>query len=556
MKTAEAFARALSQHGVDTVFGVLGDGNMHWVAAYRGLAGCRWRPAWHEAGAVGMADGFAVTAGRIGVATVTMGPGLAQSLAALTAAVRTRSSVLLITAEVAGTAPVQAQAADQRAWVQACGASYLAVGSASELPGQLARAFGLVRNGMPCVLAISLAAFAEPAAAFVLPPPSTPPHQPPASADRQSATDLLRRAARPVVLIGRGAGANECQDRLAELVRRLGAVVLTTVQAKGETPSAGLTLGVGGMMASPLARRVLIEADLLIVVGASLDVYNTDRGAVTAAKPVIRIDRQPILDRWTPAKAAILELEGDAGSVVADLLAQLGDHHSTGWRDTALTADVVKEAGRLRSLAGLLTDDGPNPYAVVRTLDQELPADARVVVGIGHFWYYVAPYLDAAAGRSFQFGCGFASIGQGLSLAIGAAVAERDRLVVAIEGDGSMAMNIQELQTAVRFGVELLVLVLDNSGYGSEYYKLLLDGLDPETGTFDKPLDTVAVARACGVDAEQVSSVAELGPAVRKALRARGVRLVNISIARSLMSEVYERQHGALPTTTSGVHHA
>ena len=111
MKAYEAFAKRLAGHGCATVFGLMGDGNMYWVSAYAALEGTTWYPAWHEAGALGMADGYAATSGRVGVATVTMGPGLAQSLAALTAAVRTHRALLLITAEVTDNPPGQAQSA-------------------------------------------------------------------------------------------------------------------------------------------------------------------------------------------------------------------------------------------------------------------------------------------------------------------------------------------------------------------------------------------------------------------------------------------------------------
>src|SRR5258708_12951464 len=125
MKTYQQLALLLADAGVTTVFGVMGDGNMHWIAAYREQPGCRWRPAWHEAGAVWMADGYAAACASasdgnargpgagVGVATVTMGPGLAQSLAALTSAVRPRRPVLLLTADIPPSVPGQAQAARQ-----------------------------------------------------------------------------------------------------------------------------------------------------------------------------------------------------------------------------------------------------------------------------------------------------------------------------------------------------------------------------------------------------------------------------------------------------------
>src|SRR5262249_51959875 len=139
------------------------------------------------------------------------------------------------------------------------------------------------------------------------------------------------------------------------------------------------------------------------------------------------------------------------------------------------------------------TDDGPNPWAVVMALDAALPDDAFVVVGIGHFWYFAVPHLSVGGQRRFAFGHGFAMIGQGLPLGVGVAAAVPYRPVVVVEGDGSVPMNLVELQTAVREGLDLVVVVLDNAAYGSEVHKLALSGLDPETAAFEQPIDLVAV---------------------------------------------------------------
>ncbi|MCW2493271.1 MAG: hypothetical protein JWN47_2635, partial [Frankiales bacterium] len=161
----------------------------------------------------------------------------------------------------------------------------------------------------------------------------------------------------------------------------------------------------------------------------------------------------------------------------------------------------------------------------------------------GHFWYFLAPYLRTNDQRRFQFGCGFALIGQALPLAVGAAVAEPGGLVVALEGDGSMAMNLQELQSAVRFGRDLLVLVMNNRGYGSEYHKLVLGNLDTREGTFEDAIDLVAVAQALGVTARRAEDLDSLRDGLNELVGMSGVRLLDVSIAITPMSEVYRRQH-------------
>jgi len=296
-------------------------------------------------------------------------------------------------------------------------------------------------------------------------------------------------------------------------------------------------------MAGPLARAALSEADVVLVAGANLDLYNTDGGRLAAQARIIRIDRRAPEELWNPVPEQVSSLRGELGVVLPALSARLTTTR-TGLRTEATVNKLVAERERQLALAGTVPADGPNPWEVVAVLDEELPDDAYCVVGIGHFWYFVAPYLTSSRARSFQFGSGFALIGQALPLAIGAAAAVDQRLVVAFEGDGSVAMNLQELQSAVRFGQQLLIVVLNNQGYGSEYHKLLLAGLEPRDGAFDTPIDVVAVATAMGARALRADSVGSLRSALRTLLAADGVRLLDVAIALSPMSEVYQRQYG------------
>jgi acetolactate synthase-1/2/3 large subunit len=546
VKVYRAFAQALAARGVSTLFGLMGDGNMYWVSAYAALPGTRWLPAWHEAGAVGMADGYAGASGNVGVATVTMGPGLAQSLAALTAAVRTRRQLLLITAEVTTNPPGQAQSAEQAAWVRACGAHYIRVDSAAGLGAALDDALGSAEASIPTVLSIVIDVFnAELDEPIGAPAPNrraAPLGRSSESIDLDSAAVLLEHAVAPVVVVGHGVVRAGAIDAARALAAKVGAVFVTTVGAKGSLGHEQYQLGLTGMMAGPLARDLLSTADLVVVAGAALDLYNTDGGQLAPSARVIRIDHREIDQLWNPADEKAISLRGDVGELLEALTHRLSELH-TGLRTADTLARIDAERARQLELARAVYADGPNPWAVLAALGDELPDDAHCVVGIGHFWYFVAPYLTARA-RSFQFGCGFALIGQALPLAIGAASSVNPRLVVAFEGDGSMAMNLQELQSAVRFGHNLLVVVLNNRGYGSEYHKLLLAGLEPRDGAFDAPIDLVAVAAAMGATALRADSIESLRSAMARLLATSGVRLLDVSIALSPMSEVYQRQHG------------
>ena len=558
-------AGLLRDTGVAAVFGVMGDGNMHWLAEYAALPGMRWCPAWHEAGAVGMADGYARAAGgeTVGVATVTMGPGLAQALAALTAAVRTRSPVLVITAEPAHGSPPDAQDVGQRSWAETAGARYRLVTEVADLAPALTETMRCARTGCPAVLALAVGLMDREYDGNIPPGgPAGPAALKEAAADvngvdaaaMDTAARLLAASRRPLMLLGRGAERSGAVPAAVRLGRRIGACFLTTVPAKGclATARDPFDLGLAGTMAHPPARRLAATADVVLVVGAALDQHNTSGGTFFGGARLIRVDRRPPSQMWHP-DGDVTEITADAAAVLARLAAELPPSRGPGLRSAETAALLAAEPSRRAALTAAEPADGLNPWAVIAAIDDSVSGRAHVVTGVGHFWYFAAPYLCARPGRTFQFGYGFGLIGQGLPLAIGAAVAARPgHRTIAIEGDGSFLMNPQELQSAVRFGADLLVMVLNNAAYGSEFHKLAIAGLDPAAGAFDHPADIVAVARALGADARRVRSMDELHSGLAAFAASGGVRVLDIGIARSVMSEAYQRMHLPAPANQTG----
>ena len=567
MRAYEQFADLVADAGVRSVFGVLGDGNMQWIAAYRELAGCSWRPAWHEAGAVWMADGWAGITGDVGVATVTMGPGLAQALPALFTAVRARRPVVVVTAALPDTQPPHAQFSAQRELVEAAGARYVHIRSAGGFSAGLSTALESARSGVPCVLAVDLNVFEsadgaeqEPSAHAAGGPAG--PDVEDAALDAtglEAAVALLDAARAPLVVLGAGVRSSGSVDAAIELADRLGALVGATIGGHGALPGEPWNLGVLGMMANPTARSLAAEADVVVVLGADLDRYNSDGGALGHDAQIVRVDCRPPSATWSPA-ARTLHLTGGVATVLDALLRRLPAEVRTGLRTGEVRDLLHRERARQSALQDLETRDGPNPWAVVAELDRRLPGNAHVVVGIGHFWYFVAPYLHPEPARSLHFARGFASIGQAIPVGIGAALASAGRPVVVVEGDGSAIMNVQELQAAVRLGADLLVVVLDNHAYGSELHKLALAGLDTATSTFDDtPFDIAAVARAMGATARTAADVSELGAALDELSTVAGVRVIAARISATTMSEVYVRQHGPAshaPPPATGLSHS
>jgi thiamine pyrophosphate-dependent acetolactate synthase large subunit-like protein len=341
------------------------------------------------------------------------------------------------------------------------------------------------------------------------------------------------------------------RDAALALGRRIGAAFATTVGGKSALPDEPFDLGLTGMMASPLARDVARAADVVLVLGAGLDQYNTDGATLGTGATIVRVDVRDPAQLWHPPGAAQVSLTGDLPQVLASLTTALTTALPTGpdrvgVRDADLRRRLDDETARRADLTTTPMPDGPNPWAAMAVLSETLPPDAHVVVGIGHFWYFVTPYLSPAPDRRFQFGSGFGLIGQALPLGIGAAVAMaagQRRPVVVIDGDGSIAMNIQELHSAVRLGIDLLVVVLDNRSYGSEFHKLAVAGLDPAVSNVEDPIDFAALAGALGAVGRTAADLPALRRELGDLVPRHGTRLLHAAIARTPMSEVYQRQH-------------
>jgi thiamine pyrophosphate-dependent acetolactate synthase large subunit-like protein len=500
-----------------------------------------------------MADGYAARTGTPGVATVTMGPGLAQALPAVMTAARAGRSLVVITAQLPDTRPALAQFADQRAMTEAAGARYRLVEDAADLGAGLDAAFESARRRRPVVLAVALEVFETGRACDQVPQreEGAPEHPP----DLDAAVAVLSAAKRPLVLLGAGVRASGSLVGALDLAGRIGAVVGTTVGGRAALGGdAQWDLGVLGMMANPTAREIAATADVVLVLGAALDRYNTDGTVLGRAARIVRVDQRPGESLWSPSSDTV-NVTGDLAAVVPALRDALPALRRTGLRTGDVGEALRQESRRQAALAEIPTPDGPNPWAVVRELDAQLPPDAHVVTGIGHFWYFSAPYLRSTPDRTFHFACGFASIGQAIPVGVGAAAANGNRPVVVIEGDGSAVMNLQELQAAVRHGSDLLVVVLDNSAYGSEYHKLRLAGLDVAPSTFvDRPFDITAAANAMGATARAAATPDELRSALRDLVPLRGVRLVVARISAEQMSETYLRLHTASHSAASTLH--
>jgi acetolactate synthase-1/2/3 large subunit len=516
MLVTDAIAKALTELGADTVFGVVGSGNFHVTNALI-ARGARFVAARHECGAASMADGWARLTGRPGLLSVHQGPGLTNALTGITEAAKSRTPLLVLAADVSATATTSNFRIDVGAIATATGATAARLGSVSLAVDDTVRAYRQARDERRTVV-LALPLDVQAGECTWPGPPAAGGAASRQPADRQVSelAAALAAAARPVFIAGRGARSAGAGPALEKLADRCGALLATSAAAKGLFRGSAWDLDVSGGFASPLAAELISGADVVVAWGASLNMWTTRHGRlIGAGTRVIQVDCEPaaigkhrrvqlgvVGDVTLTANAADALLEREVPEPVA----------SRGYRSAALRERLAAEV-RWRDVPFEDESDGDrvDPRSLSIALDDLLPAERIVTVDSGNFMGYPSMFLSVPDQDGFCFTQAYQSIGLGLASAIGSAIARPDRLTVAALGDGGGLMGISELETAVRLSLPMLIVVYDDEAYGAEVHHFGPDGFPLDTVRFPA-VDIAAIARGFGCDAVTVRSTADLGP--------------------------------------------
>lgn len=522
MRVAQAIGVALAELGVDRVFGVVGSGNFEVTEELR-QRGARFVPARHEGGAATMADAYArvgggVTGvGRVGVVSVHQGCGVTNALTGVTEAAKSGTPLLVLAADT-GTGSIRSNfRIDQGGLATAVGAVAERVFSPGTAVTDTARAYrrALVeRRTVVLNLPLDVQASEVPAEAAAVPPASRLRWPLPAAESVAELADLLARAQRPVFIAGRGAriaGARESLERAAEAC---GALLATSAVARGLFAGNPWSLDVSGGFASPLAAELITAADVVVAWGCGLNMWTTRHGRLLGSgATVVQVDLDPdAIGAHQPVELGVLgDVDATASALQAEL-ERLG--RSAGYRDPELRGRIAREV-RWRDVpyddagAGVGDEARIDPRTLSIGLDDRLPAERTVSVDSGNFMGYPSMFLSVPDADGFCFTQGFQSIGLGLSTAIGAALARPDRLPVAALGDGGAMMSIAELDTVVRLGLAMVVVIYNDAAYGAEVHHFAPEGYALDTVTFPET-DVAAIARGFGCDAATVRGEADL----------------------------------------------
>jgi len=546
MKVYDAVANAFVREGATTVFGLLGDGQLTWWAAMAKHRGVRLIDAREEGAGLAMAEGFARASGKVGVCSVTHGPGLARLALSLIAASRSRTPIVVHTATTAFNDERELQYLNQDRFVTAAEAGYIEIKKPDYAEEAVRQAFYRARReSRPIVLSVPVEVAGKECESdeedYVLSTALFGGQQKirPALDRVKDAAAIIGAAKRPVIVLGRGAKDPQAQDAAEKLGKRIGALIATSLVAKGTLNASEWYTGISGQFSTRAALKLFEEADCVIAVGAGLNIRTLGGGYVYPNARIVHIDVQPHILLGTE-RGADCYVQGDAAATVQEIegvLAREGVQRD-GYR-TAATRSALR--GSFRDPGEFEIEPGTvDIREVLGVLDEKLPPGVGLVTGSAHNFSF--PVWHMQKPRALQLSVtSFTGVGQVIGNAIGAAYAWKDP-VVAVDGDGSALQNIQELDTAARLKVKLLYFIVNDEAYGAEYHKLRAKGLDGNLSAVPTP-DFGAVARAFGCRGRQARTLEEVAAGIDEFMAGEGPMVLDVRISRNVISIPYRRLH-------------
>lgn len=543
----DMLARAFQAEGVDTLFTLMGDANMYWSTAMAQLPGMRVVHARHEHCACSMAEGYTRATGKVGVASTTCGPGFTQIMTALTMAARANIPMVVF----AGDSPIAAawylQQIDMAPLALATGSHYVPVRHVDRMLDNVREAFQVAQvERRPVVLSVPMDLqkqawphLTDYTSSADLVPAAQRPVPDPVIVER--VCDMIAQAERPIILAGRGATRSGARRELEALAERSGALLATSLLGKGLFEGNPYALDIAGAFASDFARERFAEADLVIGVGVGLGHYTTEGGYLYPAARVVQIDVNP-RGLWQGLRTADLHVRADAKAAAEAITNRLDQRG-------------IKRSGfRSAEMAKLVAGDNPDrkefpvqantvdPRKAIRELDAVIPKDWDIVVGGGHYFSIAMTHMRGRPAEKYHVINDFGAIGSGLPAAIGVAAARGDGKVVLIEGDGSLMMHIQELETIRRHGIQMLIAIMNDGGYGAEFHKFRAHKIDP-TGAIHGRGDLAATAVGFGLRGASVTQMGRLESLFKEHQGANTAGLWDMHTDDLIPSRSYRRVH-------------
>jgi acetolactate synthase-1/2/3 large subunit len=526
-----AILRSLEHLGITDVFGLPGGAIIPFYDELMASTAIRHILVRHEQGAGHAAEGYASASGRLGVCIATSGPGATNLVTAIADAYMDSVPLLAITGQVFSTS----MGTDAFQEVDIIGItmpitkhSFL-VTRPEDVAPTLAAAYHIATTGRPGPVLVDVTKDAQQKSApFVWTGKfDLPGYRPVVKAHGkqiQAAAQLLAEAERPVLYVGGGVVRAGASAQLLQLAELTGTPVVTTLMARGAFPdSHDQHLGMPGMHGTVPAVLALQESDLIISLGARFDDRVTGKpGEFAPLAKIVHVDIDPA--EIGKIRTADVPIVGDAREVIIDLI--------SAWTDSGATPDISAWWTRLNALREQyplgysMPDDGLlSPQQVIERIGQMTGPEGVYASGVGQHQMWAAQFIKYERPNSWLNSGGAGTMGYGVPAAMGAKVAEPDRVVWAIDGDGCFQMTNQELATCFINKIPIKVAIINNSSLGMvrQWQTLFYEGrhsfTDLNTGhdTIMIP-DFVKLADAYGALAIRVTKQDEVDAAIQLAL--------------------------------------
>ncbi len=539
MNAAELFVRCLEAEGVECIFGVPGEENAHFMMALEGSSSIRFHLCRHEQAAAFMADVYGRLTGKPGVCLGTLGPGATNLVTGVADANMDRAPLICIT----GQAALQRQHKESHQAMDVIGMYRPLTKWAtpilhpSVIPEVVAKAFKLAQTEKPGACHIELA---EDVAALPVdgtePLPSMRLRRPvPDDKILDRAADLIRNAKSPVILAGNGCVRKRAAKQLRALTESTGIGAICTFMGKGSVSRhSDQCMFTIGLQAKDLATCAIDAADLVITIGYDLVEYHPRLWNSGADKKILHLDFLPaeVDNHYSPE----VEVVGDLAQSLEKLHERLQGVRCDCSQHATVRKDLLSDFAEHAEDSG----DGPlRPQKVLWDLREAMGPEDILLSDVGAHKMWIARYYQCDEPNTCLISNGFCSMGFALPGAISAKMIYPDRRVVALCGDGGFLMNVQELETAKRLGVNPVFMIWEDGGYGLIEWKQQTEFGRHTELSFTNP-DFTALAEAFGCKGIRVNRADDLAEGLQEAFASKVPVVLSLPIdyrENSLLTE-------------------
>lgn len=526
MKSAELFIRCLENEGVEYVFGIPGEENLDVMDALLDSR-IKFVTTRHEQGAAFMADVYGRLTGRAGVCLATLGPGATNLVTGFADADMDRAPIVAIAGQGATTRMHKEshQVLDLVNLFEPISKYSAQIREPEIVPEVVRKAFKEAQLEKPGgsfidypenIAGAQLSVDKQPLK-VQSPQPPVPPRN-----KIEQAAEVIGAASYPLVMAGNGVIRARACDQLVRFAEKLNIAVATTFMAKGAIPfSHPLSLGTVGLQAKDYVACGFEKADVIVCVGFDMVEFHPHIWHKYKDKKIIHIDMSSAeVDEHYILEAGVI---GDIGSALTEIAAIARPH--VGDFTNALRKTIVEELNEHAND----TDFPIKPQKIIYDLRKVLQPEDVVISDVGAHKMWMARMYQAERPNTCIISNGFASMGIGLPGAIAAKLVYPQRTAVTVTGDAGFLMNSQEIETALRLGVAIVVLIWNDSEYGLIKWHQMRKLGRPSHIDFTNP-DFVKYAESFGAKGYRVNSADELVPTLEQAIRDNTVVLIDCPV--------------------------